>query len=467
MSEAVERLQSAIGKDQVLLSGEVLTSRRHDYWVVSHLRDFQDRPGPNALCVVRPKTKEDVQAVLKVACETATPVVPFGLGSGVCGGVLTSPDVLLLDMSAMNKVVEIDEINLLATFEAGMNGLEAEECVAKKGLTIGHWPQSIAVSSVGGWIATRASGQFSTAYGNIEDIVYSIEAVLPNGDVITAGRAPRASAGPDLRHLLLGSEGTLAVITKVTLSLRRAAPARAVSAFHVPTMESGFDVQREIIQGGYQPPVMRQYDYTEVLRNFPDEAKVDLGMLIMVHEGPQSLVDVEKAEVTALALAGGLLGADEAAVDKWLDHRNSVPSWDTFFAQNAVVDTIEVSAPWSLINTVYENVVGALGDVPGIVNASGHSSHVYRSGINLYFTFGVLREDASELESAYLDCWKRVVEETAKAGGGIAHHHGIGRVRRDYLPLELGQEGIDLLRTLKTAIDPQGLMNPGVLIASP
>jgi alkyldihydroxyacetonephosphate synthase len=464
MTTVIKRLKTELSDQQVLVSEADLRGQRHDYWVVSHLRNFQKREDPSPLCIVRPCSTKDVQVILKVASETRTPVTPYGLGSGVCGGVLASPDVILLDMGAMNQIVEIDEVNLLATFEAGKNGLEAENAVAEKGFTIGHWPQSIGVSSVGGWIATRASGQFSTAYGNIEDIVYSIEAVLPNGEVVTAGKAPRASAGPDLRHLLLGSEGTLAVITKVTLSLRRAAAAQMTSAYYVPQMVHGFEAQRQMIQSGFTPPVVRQYDASEAQRNFPKEAKEGQGLLIMVHEGPKEIVPIEKEAVLKIAVAAGLQEAPLTAVSQWLSHRNSVPTWETFFEQNAVVDTIEVSAPWSLIETVYERVVSSLSEVPGIVNASAHSSHVYRSGINLYFTFGVHLSDPAGLEDAYFECWKRVVEETSEAGGGVAHHHGIGRVRRDYLHLDLGAEGIDLLRTIKQALDPDGILNPGVLI---
>jgi alkyldihydroxyacetonephosphate synthase len=464
MSDVISRLVKALSPEKVFQTGAIMDERRHDYWVVSHLRNFQGKPDEQPLVVVRPGHVADVQEVLRIANDTRTPVTPFGLGSGVCGGVLANAETIMLDLSAMNAAMEIDEVNLLATFEAGHNGLAAEDLVAAKGLTIGHFPQSIAVSSVGGWVATRASGQFSTAWGNIEDIVHSIEAVLPNGDVVTLGKAPRASAGPDLRHLMMGSEGTLGVITKVTFSLRRKAELQAFSAFYTKSMADGFQAQREIVQSGWLPPVMRQYDHPEALRNFPDEARDEEGLLILVHEGPAQAVAAEKKAVEAIALGGGLEPGPEAAVAKWMDHRNTVPSWESFFEMNVVVDTIEVSAPWSRIDAVYEAVVAALNEVPGVVNATGHSSHVYRSGINLYFTFGALLEKPEDLEPTYFECWKRVVEATSASGGGIAHHHGIGRVRRDYLELDLGPEGVALLRTVKSALDPSGIMNPGVLL---
>src|SRR5205085_4678015 len=213
---------------------------------------------------------------------------------------------ILLDLGEMKAVRFIDPVNLTAGFDAGHNGLAAEEAVAARGLTIGHWPQSVAVSSVGGWVATRASGQFSTAYGNIEDIVHSIEAVLPNGELVTLGKGPRASSGPDLRQLMLGSEGTLGVVTGVTLSLRRAPEARAVSAFEAPDMRSGFAFQREVIQSGWRPPVVRQYDERESLRL---DARARQCLILIVHEGPAALVATETAAVAQIAGRMGVAAA--------------------------------------------------------------------------------------------------------------------------------------------------------------
>jgi len=461
MADVLDRLRANLGEAAVLTDEASLHGRRHDYWFVSALRDRFGGAAPNPLAVIRPRSVAEVRAAVGIAAETRTPLIPFGLGSGVVGGVIASPHALLLDLSAMNAVRSIDPVNLLATFDAGKNGLEAEEAVAAQGLTIGHWPQSVAVSTVGGWIATRASGQFSTANGNIEDIVYAVEAVLPDGALVTLGNGPRASAGPDLRHLMLGSEGTLGVITGVTLSLRRAPERQAYSAFACATMQAGFDLQREIIQRGWRPPVMRQYDERETGR-LGEGARGNT--LIMVHEGPAGLVEAELAGVTALAREAGAEALPGAITERWMGHRNNVTPWEPLLERNLAVDTVEISAPWDRIGGIYADACARLMQLDGARVGSAHSSHVYRSGLNLYFTFAVQRPDPASMEAGYFEAWAAVLQATADGGGSLSHHHGIGRVRRDWLQKELGAPGVALLRKVKAALDPAGVMNPGVLI---
>jgi len=460
----LDQLTTALGTDKVIIDDTVLQSRRHDYWFLSSLDDFQDRPAPTPLCVVRPTSVDDVVTVVNTCREAGVPLVTYGLGSGVCGGVITSAQSVLLDMSSMDQVRDIDPVNMLASFDAGHNGGAAEAAVAKKGMTIGNFPQSIDLSSVGGWVATRASGQFSSTYGNTEDILYSVEAVMPDGSVVTFGKAPRASAGPDLRHLMLGSEGVMGVITGVTFSLRRQAEKRAAQAFYAPDMITGLEAQRQIVQQGWATPVMRLYDEVESVRQAGDHHRDGMSVLMLVHEGPTAKVDLEIEEVRKIALETGLEEAPAEITENWLEHRNHVPSWDELLSKGLVVDTIEISAPWTRIGDVYNDAVAALQNVPHNLIGSAHSSHAYRSGINLYFTFAAQPDEADKMADTYLACWKAVLDATAANGGGIAHHHGIGRVRKDYLAQDLGDTGVAVLRSVKAALDPAGIMNPGVLL---
>ncbi|MBV8682117.1 MAG: FAD-binding oxidoreductase [Caulobacteraceae bacterium] len=459
--KVVEALREALGPGKVATDEASLQARRHDYWALSAIRDHRKDPAPVPACVVRPGNVLDVQAALRAAAAAGAPVIPFGLGSGVVGGVIARPDAVVLDMSAMSRVRSIDPTDLMATFDAGVRGTDAEAAVAAQGLTIGHWPQSVAVSSVGGWVATRASGQFSTAYGNIEDMVLAVEAVLPDGTLVTLGKGPRASVGPDLRALILGSEGALGVITGVTLSLRRAPEARALSVFEIADMDRGFELQRQIVQAGWRPPVMRQYDPRESRRM---DARASACLLLMIHEGPSGLVGAETAAVGELVAAAGATPMPAEVAERWLENRNHVPSWDQLLARGLVVDTVEVSAPWSRIGSVYGDAVSALARIPGLIAGSAHSSHAYRSGLNLYFTFAIQTDDTEAMEPAYLAAWRAILEATDLHGGSLSHHHGIGRVRREWLERELGAGGVTLLRRVKSALDPRGMMNPGVLI---
>jgi alkyldihydroxyacetonephosphate synthase len=460
----IEELRARLGADAVYTDEGALRTHRRDAWVLSELDDLERAPVPLPSCVVKPHDVEQVVAVINLCRQSRTPLVPAGLRSGVCGGVLAPAGSVLLDLSALNRVRAIDTSDLVGRFDAGVRGSDAEAEVNGKGLTLGHFPQSIALSSVGGWVATRAAGQFSTAYGNIEDLVLSLEAVLPDGTFLKTSDGPRASTGPDLRHLLLGSEGTLGVITGVDLSLFRLPEARATAAYHVRDMQSGFEVQREILQAGWKPAVLRQYDAREVTRLFGDYRKDEQCLLLVVHEGPRERVDAERAAIERLVLGRGGLGAPAQATEHWLGERNHVPTFKSFLESGVIVDTIEVAAPYSGIGELYAGAIAALGKIEGIWNGSAHSSHAYRAGLNLYFSFAVQPRQRSELRQAYHACWAAVMEASLKAGGTIAHHHGIGRVRREWLARELGPGGLQTLSRIKHALDPDGFMNPGVLL---
>ncbi|MDX1648821.1 MAG: FAD-binding oxidoreductase, partial [Myxococcota bacterium] len=221
----VRELEDALG-DAVRTDEETRARHARDSWVLGELRDLEGQPEPLPAAVVAPRSTEEAARAVRILRAARVPVVPFGGGSGVCGAVRVPEGAAVLSTARMDGLRALDDRNLLATFGAGTNGMEAERRVQEAGLTIGHWPQSIELSTVGGWVATRAAGQFSTAYGNVEDVLFALEAVLPDGSVLRTRATPRAAAGPDLRHLLLGSEGTLGLVTETTFSLRPLPEAR-------------------------------------------------------------------------------------------------------------------------------------------------------------------------------------------------------------------------------------------------
>ncbi len=462
MSDVLERLRAELGV-RVRTDAESRDAHRRDRWVLEELHDLEGRPPARPLAVVFAESTEDVASVLRICRQTRTPVVPFGGGSGVCGGIHVQKDSVVVSTRAMQGLVEIDRRDLVASFRAGTLGIDAEQRLQREGLTIGLWPQSIELSTVGGWVATRASGQFSTAYGSIEDLVFALEAVLPDGRVIRTRQTPRASAGPDLRQLFIGSEGTLGIVTEVSFSLRPLPEARRGQTQIFEDFASGLEAIRSFMAAGWRPPVVRLYDEAETRRNFGD-ACPEGNALLLLHEGPAVAVEVELPAVAALCEAAGARPGAAAVVDDWLDHRNQVPGFRGFLEKGIVLDTIEVAATWGRVADLYERVTRSISELPGVLAATAHSSHSYRSGTNLYFTFAVRPTDRAEMEGVYLECWRRTLRETLACGGGIAHHHGIGRVRREALTSELGASGVALLRTLKRALDPDGLLNPGVLL---
>jgi alkyldihydroxyacetonephosphate synthase len=316
-------------------------------------------------------------------------------------------------------------------------------------------------------VATRASGQLSTRYGNIEDLVLALEVVLAGGRVLRTFPAPRAATGPDLRQIFLGSEGTLGIVTEVTLKLSPRPKIQEGFAVRLRSWEDGLAVSREVLQAGWRPAVVRLYDGIEAQRTFGRWFPEPAPLLFVMSEGSEVMRAALVAELDAVREActrrGGALLGDEP-LRHWLGHRNQVPSWEDLLRAGLVVDTIEVAATWDRIGPLYERVTKAIAAVPGILVASGHTSHGYTTGVNIYFTFIGQEKDPAEQERIYRGAWAAAMEASIACGATIAHHHGIGRVRRDFLPRELGEVGMDVLRAMKRALDPHGIMNPGALL---
>ncbi len=463
MSQIGDALRRALGDDRVSEDAAALDAHRTDYWILAHLRARQGRLGAPPACIVRPRATAEVAAAVRTAQRHGVAVVPYGGGSGVLGGAVPPAGSVVIDLRDMDKLLELDETSLLARAQAGMLGGDHDRALNARGYTSGHYPQSIERATLGGLVATRSAGQFSTKYGNIEDLLLGLEVVLPSGDTLRLAPVPRASTGPSLRELFLGSEGTLGIVTEVTQRVFPLPERRLLQSFVVPSMAAGLDLIRRVVRVGWRPAVLRLYDTIETARTFSEWAPPDACMLLVVCEGPAAMADAEMAAVTAAS--GGAKTLGPAPVEHWLEHRNSVPSWDFFLDREMMVDTIEIAATWDRVAALYDAVTADLGSVPGMLAASAHSSHSYAQGTNLYITFALKPEDFARAEDAYLAAWTRVMEATLAAGGTIAHHHGIGRLRVPWLERELG-DAYPVLRSLKRALDPAGIMNPGALLAT-
>lgn len=456
-------LSRIVGEASVGWEEQTLLEHAHDTWPLSLLHLHQKALGDRPACVVTPRSSAEVARILAYANAHATPVVPFGAGSGVCGGILAPRGSIVIDLRKLDRMLELNETALTARVQAGMMGNLFEEKLNEQGYSMGHFPQSIAVSTVGGWVATRAAGQFSTRYGSIEDMLLGLEVVLPDGRIVQIKPVPRRSAGPDLLNFFLGSEGTLGVVTELAVRIFPVPESRKLLCFSFPDFDAGLEAVRYIVRAGWRPPVMRLYDHTETARHFGQWAGSEDCFLLLVSEGPASLTAAEADACHQFCAGLGGQAVGDQPVRYWMHERNNVPSLMSFIEKGFVLDTIEVAAGWDRIHDVYHEVVSAMRTVEHLVAVSGHSSHSYLQGTNIYFTFVGRPEDPADAESTYLRCWEMAMEATLRCGGSISHHHGIGRMRTRWMGAEHG-EGLSVLRALKNALDPNGIMNPGVLL---
>lgn len=456
-------LTAAVGAAQVAWDDQVLVDHCHDTWPLALLRLQRGEITSRPACVVKPATVDHVVAVVRYAYEHRIRLVPFGAGSGVCGAVLPTDGAVVIDMRRMDQILELNETALQVRVQAGMMGNVFEEELNARGYTMGHFPQSINLSTVGGWVATRAAGQFSTRYGSVEDMVLGLEVVLPDARVVRITPVPRRAAGPDLKHVFMGSEGTLGIVTEVTYRVLPQPESRRLLSFSFPDFDAGLEALRAIMRAGWKPPVLRLYDAMETGRHFGQWANDDACFLIVVSEGPSGLTAAEAEGCHAICTAHGAIAVGDQPANHWLAERNNVPKFEPFFEKGFVLDTIEVATGWDRIHDLYQEVVTAVRTVKDLMVVSGHTSHCYTQGTNIYFTFVARPADPADAEMTYSKCWEQTMEATLRCGGTIAHHHGIGRLRSRWMPAEHG-EGMTIHRAIKKALDPHNIMNPGVLL---
>jgi alkyldihydroxyacetonephosphate synthase len=328
---------------------------------------------------------------------------------------------------------------------------------AQHQLTVGHYPQSFDISTVGGWIACRGAGQFSTRYGKIEDMVVGLEVVLADGTVVLTGGAPAAAAGPDLTEVFLGSEGTLGVITRAWLRAHPLPEFRATAAYRFPTFAKGIEACRQLIRAGATPAVLRLYDGSESKRSH--EGDGTQATLLVLDEGNEQLVTATMHIVQQYATSNDAITADTALVEKWLSHRNDTSALQSLTKKGFVVDTIEVAAPWSQLMHVNDAVVQAILQVPHARSATCHLSHSYLDGACVYFTFAAT-PPAEEFEKTYVALWDAAQRAALQAGANLSHHHGVGLNRHRFMTEALGT-GMKVLQSLKTTLDPDNILNPG------
>lgn len=428
--------------------------------------------------VVLPGSHAEVLAVLRACTEHRIAVVPFGGGTSVVGGLAPQPPVcfIALDLRRMDRLGPVDPVSQTAVLQPGLRAPDAERQLNEQGFTLGHFPQSFEWATIGGFAATRSSGQASAGYGRFDEMVVQLTAATPTG-TLELGRAPRSAAGPDLRQLLLGSEGAFGVITSVTVRVRPLPQARIHEGWRFPSFAAGTSALRRLAQDGPLPTVLRLSDETETLVGLakpqdigaPGAAQPAGCLAVVGYEGtePETAERRERAG-RVLAECGGEPLGEQPGTD-WARGRYSAPYLrDALLDAGAFAETLETAAFWSGIPALHQAVrdaltaaLGAAGTPPLVMC---HVSHVYPTGASLYFT--VVSAQGEDPVAHWAPAKRAACDAIAAHGGTISHHHGVGTDHRSWYTEEIGPLGTAVLRAVKTTLDPAGILNPGVLLPS-
>lgn len=522
--DILARLREAAGEDRVDTREVTREAYARDLSALGHLA-FR-RPGglrpPDA--VVRPRDVAGVQAVVRVAQAHGVALIPFGAGSGVCGGTFAVKGGVALDLKGLDRILDVDETSLLVRVQAGVNGQLFEEALQRRGLTAAHHPSSITCTTVGGWIAARGAGQLSTRYGKVEDMVAGLEVVLPDGTLVATPVTPRAATGPDWNQLFTGSEGVLGVIVGATLRVHRLPPLRLFRSYEFPDLPRALSAVREGLQRGARPAAVRLYDPLDTLLVArsgdprpvpgPREGEEDAplaGWWPLSRFSPRRLLEAaadripdlrhgaERAllarpellnRLTAKIPGVGCLlvltfeGQDQdlvAAEDAVFrraceaqagEDRGPAPA-ETWW-RNRLAVSFKQSGVYAMGGFVDTMEVATswtrLLDLHDRVRAAlaphalvmAHFSHAYADGCSIYFTFAALQGDPEDARARHEAAWRAGLGAVVECGAAVSHHHGIGLLKGDALRASHGPLH-DVLARVKVALDPRGIMNPGKL----
>jgi alkyldihydroxyacetonephosphate synthase len=429
--------------------------------------------------VALPADPDQVTAVLKACAELDLGVIPFGGGTSVVGGVNAlrgdKGAVIVLDLARLDGMISLDPVSRLAVFQAGVRAPDAEKALAGQGFTLGHLPQSFERATIGGFAATRSAGQASSGYGRFEDMVESIRMSTPRGDW-RLGVAPASAAGPDLRQLVVGSEGAFGVITEVTVRVRPLPKVRRYEGFVLDGWERGSEAVRELAQRRVLADVTRLSDVDETAVSFALTGGLKVTalraylkargiaepcMLILGWEAETERELSNRRAETLRALPKAVrLGRPLG--EAWRHGRYSGPRQrDALMNVGVCVETLETATHWSKLSQLRSAIRDALKGALGKPVVMCHVSHAYETGASLYFTVLVPREERDPAGQ-----WKRAKQAASEAIsqlGTISHHHAVGVDHAPYLPAEIGELGVEVLSAVKQVLDPTGILNPGKL----
>ena len=393
-----------------------------DWWPLTMHWALAGEVPQMAGAVCSPRSTDEVAALLRVCHDERIPVTAAGGRSGVCGASVPVFGGVVLDLTSLTGVVAVDDVSGVVEVLAGTFGPDLErELTESHGLSVGHFPQSFDLATVGGWVACRGAGQYSTRYGKIEDMVVGLEVVLADGTIVRTGGAPAAAVGPDLTQVFVGSEGTLGIVTRVWLRTHPVAPVERTASYAFATFEEGLEACRTIIRRGATPAVLRLYDAAESQRGQNGDGTQCI--MLVLDEGDPSIVDATMQMVAEQC--GDAVDLGHERIEAWKRHRNDTSALQALTRKGFVVDTLEIAAPWSALPIVFDRVRAALLGVPHARAATCHLSHSYSDGACLYFTFAAT-PPTDQIESTYVALWDAGQRAVLANGGNLSHHHGVG-----------------------------------------
>jgi alkyldihydroxyacetonephosphate synthase len=465
-TEALAReLREAVRPDGVVTADDELETYAADtYWKALAARAAGTPLGRPDLAV-RPNAEEEVAAVLRLANRHLVPVVPWGGGSGSQGGAVATQGGVLLDLTGLDRIVDVDEASLTVTAQAGVNGKRLERELNERGLTFPHYPASVELATVGGYVAARGSGVLSTRYGKIEDLVLSLRVALPTGELIDTLRVPRHAVGPDLTQLFVGSEGTLGVIARATLQLAPLPAAHRFEAVAFPSVEAGIAAVRAALARGYRPSVVRMYDEEATRLSLGPVVGEELeGVCTLLRfEGDAGVVDAEAEGVVSLAAAHGAARLPGRLGEIWWERRYDFYKPPHHPELPAIWGTIEAVASYGRIHDVYRAVKAAVAEPYAAegLTLRVHLSHWYPWGTMIYGRF-VVPDGGPDAVALHDRIWDDGVRAILGAGGVMNDHHGVGLKLAPFMRAQYGP-ALDALRRIKEVLDPNRIMNPGKL----
>lgn len=481
---AADALRGVVGAEHLLVDDDarLLRAAGRSYLDLLRLRGGEPVDAPDA--VLLPGSAAEVAGLLRVCADLGLAVVPFGGGTSVVGGVSPLrgrfPAVVALDLRRLDRLVRVDEQALTATFEPGVRGPAAEELLSAYGLTLGHFPQSYEHASLGGYAATRSAGQASTGYGRFDQLVVALELQTPAGP-LQLGRGAATAAGPDLLQVALGSEGAFGVVTSVTVKVRRAPEVKRYEGVFFKTWAEGCAALREMEQERVAPDVSRLSDPDETRSHMAlagiGGLKSRLGRAVLAArgyrggclavfgwEGTGSGVSARRKASLSVASRHGAFVVGTSVGERWEHGRYDGPYLrEDLLDAGYLVETLETSATWSRLDATHAAVRAALqAQLPRAV-VMCHVSHLYAHGASLYFTVLAAR-DADDPVGQWQRAKDAACDAIVGAGATITHHHAVGTDHRDWMTAEVGPLGVEVLRAVKTTLDPTGILNPGKLI---